>query len=86
MPEFCRYCGAGIGPFYREGEGTCHKCDPATNKPNCGCGEPGCYELTEANLAKLGITATPEEWWAMLNKKNNEETARIGLETGGLPK
>ena len=26
VPEFCRYCGANIPP--REGEGTCHKCDP----------------------------------------------------------
>ena len=24
--DFCRYCGASIPP--RNGEGTCHKCDP----------------------------------------------------------
>jgi hypothetical protein len=27
-PEFCLYCGAGIGKFRRDGEGTCQKCDP----------------------------------------------------------
>ena len=26
--EFCRYCGAGIGEHFREGEGTCLMCDP----------------------------------------------------------
>ena len=26
--EFCVYCGAGMGKFKREGEGTCPKCDP----------------------------------------------------------
>lgn len=26
--EFCRYCGAGIGVYRREGEGTCMVCDP----------------------------------------------------------
>lgn len=26
--EFCRHCGAGIGPHRREGEGTCPMCDP----------------------------------------------------------
>jgi len=26
--QFCRYCGAGIGEFRREGEGTCIKCNP----------------------------------------------------------
>jgi hypothetical protein len=25
--EFCRHCGAGIGAFRRDGEGTCPKCD-----------------------------------------------------------
>lgn len=25
--EFCVYCGAGIGGFRREGEGTCSECD-----------------------------------------------------------
>lgn len=25
--QFCPYCGAGIGPFRRIGEGTCEKCD-----------------------------------------------------------
>lgn len=24
--EFCVYCGAGIGKFRRDGEGTCPKC------------------------------------------------------------
>ncbi len=28
--EICFYCGAGIGKHRREGEGTCHKCDPIT--------------------------------------------------------
>lgn len=28
QPEFCKYCGAGVGKFKREGEGTCHRCDP----------------------------------------------------------
>jgi len=27
-PEFCLSCGAGIGKFRRDGEGTCPKCDP----------------------------------------------------------
>src|SRR5688572_29030254 len=27
-PQFCRYCGAGIGKHRRAGEGTCPKCDP----------------------------------------------------------
>jgi hypothetical protein len=27
--EFCRACGAGLGPHRRDGEGTCKKCDPA---------------------------------------------------------
>lgn len=27
-PEFCLSCGAGIGKFRREGEGTCPDCDP----------------------------------------------------------
>src|SRR5215469_17846121 len=27
-PQFCRYCGAGVGEFRRIGEGTCEKCDP----------------------------------------------------------
>ncbi len=26
--EFCRHCGAGIGAYRREGEGTCSICDP----------------------------------------------------------
>ena len=26
--EFCAYCGAGVGKFKREGEGTCNRCDP----------------------------------------------------------
>jgi len=26
MSEFCKYCGAGVGKFKREGEGTCYKC------------------------------------------------------------
>lgn len=26
--EFCEHCGAGIGEHFREGEGTCEKCDP----------------------------------------------------------
>jgi hypothetical protein len=26
--EFCEFCGAGIGEFRREGEGTCRKCNP----------------------------------------------------------
>ncbi len=26
--QFCRACGAGIGPFRRDGEGTCPACDP----------------------------------------------------------
>src|ERR1700677_3756798 len=25
--EFCLYCGAGVGEFKRDGEGTCPKCD-----------------------------------------------------------
>ncbi len=25
--EFCEFCGAGIGNFRRQGEGTCPKCD-----------------------------------------------------------
>lgn len=29
--EFCRFCGAGIGKFRREGEGTCTACDPPRN-------------------------------------------------------
>ena len=29
--QFCIYCGAGIGPYKREGEGTCPKCDPPNN-------------------------------------------------------
>lgn len=37
--EFCRYCGAGIGKFRREGEGTCPKCDPSIP------GEPPGYEI-----------------------------------------
>lgn len=28
MSEFCRSCGAGIGKFKRNGEGTCFMCDP----------------------------------------------------------
>lgn len=28
LPEFCLSCGAGIGKFRREGEGTCPDCDP----------------------------------------------------------
>lgn len=27
-PEFCLFCGAGVGKFRRDGEGTCIKCDP----------------------------------------------------------
>jgi hypothetical protein len=27
IEEFCRYCGAGVGEFRREGEGTCPRCD-----------------------------------------------------------
>lgn len=26
--EFCGYCGAGVGAFRRDGEGTCEECDP----------------------------------------------------------
>jgi hypothetical protein len=26
--EFCPHCGAGVGHFRRNGEGTCHICDP----------------------------------------------------------
>jgi len=26
--EFCKYCGAGLGEHFREGEGTCRICDP----------------------------------------------------------
>jgi len=26
--QFCPHCGAGIGKYRREGEGTCPKCDP----------------------------------------------------------
>ena len=26
--EFCKHCGAGLGEHFREGEGTCEKCDP----------------------------------------------------------
>lgn len=29
QPEFCLSCGAGIGKFRREGEGTCPECDPS---------------------------------------------------------
>ena len=29
--EFCPKCGAGIGKFRREGEGTCPSCDPTIN-------------------------------------------------------
>jgi len=25
--EFCRHCGAGLGKFRREGEGTCARCE-----------------------------------------------------------
>ena len=32
--EFCQYCGAGIGKFRREGEGTCPRCDPKRAKKN----------------------------------------------------
>ncbi len=28
MNQFCFSCGAGIGTFRREGEGTCPVCDP----------------------------------------------------------
>ena len=28
QPQFCLHCGAGIGKFRREGEGTCPECDP----------------------------------------------------------
>lgn len=33
-PEFCVFCGAGIGKFRREGEGTCPKCNPEGVKKN----------------------------------------------------
>jgi hypothetical protein len=26
--QFCKYCGAGKGPYRRDGEGTCFICDP----------------------------------------------------------
>lgn len=26
MDQFCKFCGAGIGKFRREGEGTCPEC------------------------------------------------------------
>jgi hypothetical protein len=26
--QFCKFCGAGKGPYRREGEGTCERCDP----------------------------------------------------------
>jgi hypothetical protein len=26
--QFCPYCGAGLGKFRRDGEGTCPKCAP----------------------------------------------------------
>jgi hypothetical protein len=29
--EFCIYCGAGVGKFRRDGEGTCPKCDENKN-------------------------------------------------------
>jgi len=28
VEEFCLRCGAGVGKFRREGEGTCPECDP----------------------------------------------------------
>ena len=33
-PEFCTHCGAGIGKFRREGEGTCPECDPRILEDN----------------------------------------------------
>lgn len=32
IPEFCIECGAGLGLFRREGEGTCPHCDPVIPK------------------------------------------------------
>lgn len=34
--EFCTACGAGVGAFRRDGEGTCPKCDPQTLLKNYG--------------------------------------------------
>ena len=43
--QFCHWCGAGIGKYKREGEGTCPRCEPpkvrdtrpgATFKPQVG--------------------------------------------------
>lgn len=30
--EFCLHCGAGVGKFRREGEGTCPECDPQNSQ------------------------------------------------------
>lgn len=34
MKEFCEHCGAGIGKFRRDGEGTCPRCDPPLYENN----------------------------------------------------
>ena len=48
--EFCVYCGAGIGTHFRNGEGTCPKCDPPDADGNTRGFQGGTYTPEEISV------------------------------------
>lgn len=66
--EFCKYCGAGVGLFRREGEGTCPECDPSgvqtkvkPTDPRLAFGaQPAEAELTDEDIKKFDLFTQEE--------------------------
>lgn len=54
--EFCTQCGAGLGQFRRDGEGTCPECDPPRPKPEVlDNGRKIVYPIWRDDLAEATI-------------------------------